>query len=482
MKERILDLQRASEILEPTERERSELESSAIEYAGQFLKRMPDSPAYQNGGQRMQSLLEEPLSEEPAELSSILKDLDEKVFQSGLNASSGGQLGFIPGGGLFGSAVADYLAAVTNPYAGIYYSSPGSVCLETRLIRWMASLAGYPGTAGGYLSSGGSLANLTAVVAARENHGIRPSDIENSVVYLTDQTHHCVDRALRISGMSDCVIRHIPSDGRLRMDTRRLEDTIEKDLAVGRTPWLVVASAGTTNSGSVDPLAEIGRIARQAGIWYHVDAAYGGCFLLTEQGKEKLKGIEYSDSVVIDPHKGFFVPYGLGALIVRDEETLAAAFRAEADYLQDTKTEQPAHSPADLSPELSKHFRGLRLWLPLKLYGVQAFRSALEEKLLLAQYTWRELNRMDSVETGPEPELSVVTFRSLPEEGDPESWNRRLLEKFVADGRIYLTSTRIDGVYMLRVAILTLRTHLVDLDRFLMLLKQKTEELKSEGG
>ncbi|MEX2600056.1 MAG: aminotransferase class V-fold PLP-dependent enzyme [Balneolaceae bacterium] len=482
MKERILDLQRASEILEPTERERRFLENSAIEYSDQFLNRMPGGHAYRKEKQQVHSLLTEPLSEEPMELPAILKNLDEKVFQSGLNASSGGQLGFIPGGGLFGSAVADYLAAVTNPYTGIYYSSPGSVCVETRLIRWMAGLAGYPASAGGYLSSGGSLANLTAVVAARENAEIQPKDVEKSVVYLTDQTHHCVDRALRISGMGSCVIRHIPTDDRMRMDPHRLEETIEEDLKSGLKPWLVVASAGTTNSGSIDPLAEIGKITRQAGTWYHVDAAYGGCFLVTEQGKENLKGIEQSDSVVIDPHKGFFVPYGLGALIVRDEEKLAAAFQAEADYLQDTRIDQPARSPADLSPELSKHFRGLRLWLPLKLYGLQAFRSALEEKLLLAHYAWRELNGIDSVETGPEPDLSVVTFRALPDHGDPELWNRRLLDKIVADGRIYITSTRIGGIYMLRVAVLTLRTHLEDLDRFLMILKEKIDELKSEQG
>jgi glutamate/tyrosine decarboxylase-like PLP-dependent enzyme len=246
---------------------------------------------------------------------------------------------------------------------------------------------------------------------------------------------------------------------------------ISEDKAAGLNPFLVVASAGTTDVGAIDPLPEIGAIAKEHGLWYHIDAAYGGFFILTDEGKEKLKGFELSDSVIIDPHKGLFLPYGLGVVLVKDAGDLQRSNSFKAHYMQDAFSRPEELSPAELSPELTKHFRGLRLWLPLKLHGVAPFRACLEEKLLLAKYFHAEVQKL-GFESKIEPELSVVTYRWLPRTADANTFNKRLLEAVVADGRVFISSTMLNGEFTLRFACLAFRTHVNAVDTLLEVLKE----------
>jgi aromatic-L-amino-acid decarboxylase len=348
--------------------------------------------------------------------------------------------------------------------------------MENMLIRWMNGLVGYPEKASGNLTSGGSLANLIAIVTARDTKAITAKNIERSVIYLSEQAHHSVDKAIRIAGLRECVIRFVPIDEKFRIIASVLEKQIEADRAEGLNPFLVVASAGTTDVGAIDPLGEIGRIAKQHGLWYHIDAAYGGFFILTEEGKRKLAGIEASDSLAIDPHKGLFLPYGLGVVLVRDRAALQAAHYYTANYMQDAVSSDDEPSPAEISPELTKPFRGLRLWLPLKLHGVAPFRACLEEKLLLAKYFHEEIQKL-GFECRLEPELSVVVYRYVPETGDPNAFNKALLEAVVGDGRVFISSTVLDGHYTLRFACLAFRTHLRTVDTLLSVLKEKVAEL-----
>jgi len=240
----------------------------------------------------------------------------------------------------------------------------------------------------------------------------------------------------------------------------------------------VVASAGTTDVGAVDPLAEIGEIAKRNDLWYHIDAAYGGFFILTDVGKQKFRGLELSDSLIIDPHKGLFLPYGLGVVLVRNIEDLKRSFRFDANYMQDAFAGPDEVSPAELSPELTKHFRGLRLWLPLKLHGVGPFRACLEEKLLLAKYFYREVQKLGFV-SDLEPELSVVTYRYVPASGDADDFNKKLLEEVVKDGRVFISSTVLNGKYTLRFACLAFRTHLSIVDTLLEVLSENVRRLTS---
>lgn len=421
MRKRILALEKVAQQLEPNPRQRKAARDKVIRYTEKFLNDIEKRKAYQVSKTKGAGLLKSPISEKPLGADKALRLVRDEVDEPGLNPASGGHLGYIPGGGIYYSALGDYLADVSNRFAGVFYASPGAVRMENMLLRWLADILGYPKEAGGNLTTGGSLANLIGIVTARDAMKVRARDVERSVLYLSAQAHHSVDKAIRIAGLSEAVIRRVPLDERYRIIPAQLENQIAQDEKAGLRPFLVIASAGTTDVGAIDPLGEIGRITKKHGLWYHIDAAYGGFFVLTREGKEKLRGIELSDSIVIDPHKGLFLPYGLGVALVRDREKLHASHYYIANYMQDALGANEEPSPAELSPELTKHFRGMRLWLPLKLHGIRPFRACLEEKLMLAKYFYAEVRKL-GFETGPAPELSVVTYRYIPKNGDANTF------------------------------------------------------------
>ncbi|WP_181308906.1 aminotransferase class V-fold PLP-dependent enzyme [Rufibacter sp. XAAS-G3-1] len=468
--------------LEPTEQERAVVQQAVETYVQSFLTQLPSLPAFVDSPEKGAGLLESPIEENPIDIEEALALLKTEVDTPGITAASGGHLGYIPGGGLYYSGLGDYLAAVANKYAGIFFAAPGAVRMENLLLRWMASLIDFPADAAGNLTSGGSIASLIALATARDAQKITSRVIPDAVVYTTAHAHHCLDKALRIAGLGECPVRHIPMDAQYRMRPKELEKAITQDKAAGLTPWLIIASAGTTDVGAIDPLPAIGQIAKAFNLWYHVDAAYGGFFALAPSGKPKLEGIASADSVVMDPHKGLFIPYGLGAVLIKNRQQTAQTHHYLANYMQDALSATDEASPADLSPELSKHFRGLRLWLPLKLHGVGAFRGALEEKLGLAQYAYQQLQQTPGFEVPVVPELSVVIFRYVPPPPEEaNTFNQKLIKAVQQDGRVFLSSTLLDGNFMLRLAILSFRTHQPTIDLALEILKEKAAALEQAG-
>jgi glutamate/tyrosine decarboxylase-like PLP-dependent enzyme len=479
IRERILTLQAEAKAIEPGPNERRATREAVIDYAEEFLNSIENINAFNASESKGAGLLTSPISEDGIPIDRIIDFLEQNVDTPGLNPASGGHLGYIPGGGIYYSALGDYLADVFNRYAGVFYASPGAVRMENMLIRWMAEMVGYPSSAGGNLTSGGSIANLIGIVTARDAKSIKAADIARSVIYLSKQSHHSIDKAIRISGLGECIFRYLPLDCRYRIIPTELERQLVEDKRAGVKPFLVIASAGTTDVGAIDPLSEIGEIARAHNIWYHVDAAYGGFFVLTDEGSRKLSGMELSDSLVIDPHKGLFLPYGSGVVLVKDIDALRTSHHYSANYMQDAASSADEPSPAELSPELTKHFRGLRLWLPLKLHGLRPFRACLEEKLLLAKYFYERVREI-GFECPIEPELSVVVYRYVPKSGDADRLNRRLLEEVVADGRVFISSTILDGKFTLRFACLAFRTHLETVDMLLRVLEEKLRLLEDE--
>lgn len=478
MLDKLLELEKISRQLEPDHEKRISVREKVIEYSENFLDHIDSIKAYVQSADKGIGLLDSPISETGIGIHEAIKLLNEHVDTPGLNPASGGHLGYIPGGGIYYSALGDYLADVFNRYAGVFYASPGAVRMENMLVRWMNDIVGYPPDAAGNLTSGGSLANLVAIVTARDARQIRSANVTRSVIYLSEQAHHSIDKAIRIAGLAECIVRHLPLDEKYRIVPSEFAKQVENDREAGLTPFLVIASAGTTDVGAVDPLGEIGEIAKTHGLWYHIDAAYGGFFLLTEAGKIKLAGIETSDSVVIDPHKGLFLPYGLGVVLVKDAEKLRESHRYMASYMQDAAPDMDEPSPADLSPELTKHFRGLRMWLPLKLHGVAPFRACLEEKLMLARYFYDEIRSL-GFESRIEPELSVVTYRWVPAGSDANAFNKQLLEHVVADGRVFISSTMLNGEFTLRFACLAFRTHLSTVDTLLSVLREQVAGIEA---
>lgn len=469
-----------SSVLETSQWDRNNLMRTILQYSNTFLENLPDAKAYEHSGYQSTKLDKEALAiGRPAPMEDLLTFIRQRTDKPGLNAASGGHLGYIPGGGIFESAVADYIAAITNNYAGVFYAAPGAVRMENALIRWAGNLIGYKGRFGGNITSGGSIANLIAVTTARNTHRITAGNINSSVIYTTRQMHHSLLKVLKITGLHECPLRIVHLDNEFRMDTTHLLALIQEDEAAGLSPFLVIANAGSTDVGAVDPLLAIATVARQHRLWYHIDAAYGGFFMLTKYGQNVMTGIEQADSVILDPHKGLFLPYGTGMVLIRSLAHLKAAFKQDANYMQDTHAYDEEYSPADVSPELSKHFRGLRMWFPLKLHGLEPFRAALNEKLLLAHYFYFKVKKL-GFEAPPFPDLSVVLFRYVPANGNPDTFNQKILFHIQQDGHIFISSTTIEGIFYLRAAILSFRTHRYHIDQLLKLLQTQLRHLSNE--
>ncbi|MGH9464572.1 MAG: pyridoxal phosphate-dependent decarboxylase family protein, partial [Thermoanaerobaculia bacterium] len=295
--------------------------------------------------------------------------------------------------------------------------------------------------------------------------------------------HHCLPKAARLAGFPRGAIRLLPSDEDFRLPVATLAAAIAEDRRAGRRPFLVVASAGTVNTGAVDPLPELADLAQREGLWLHVDGAYGGCFALTARGRLRLAGIERADSVVLDPHKGLFLPYGTGALLVRDGAALRRTHAHDADYLPRLQEGLERVDFCEISPELSRPFRGLRVWLPFALHGAVAFRAALDEKLDLATWIAGELVRRPEIELVAAPELSLLAFRPRLSGRSAEAQDaagQRLLAAANRRQRVHLTGTRVRGRFVLRICVLSFRTHRDRMEQCLEDLDAALAELAAE--
>ncbi|MEL7531852.1 MAG: aminotransferase class V-fold PLP-dependent enzyme [Bacteroidota bacterium] len=454
-------LESVAKQLDPDTEQRQAWAKEIIANGEAFLENLAEASPAVFLEQPAKALLQHPPTEAASPLAEILPVIAENIQQIGLKPASGGYLAYIPGGGLYPSALGDYLAAVGNHYAGVFYGSPGAVRMENQLIRWTAELLGFdPDQIAGNLTSGGSYATLIGIHTARSAKQIKAREIENTVVYMSSQTHHAAIKALRVAGLGEAIMREVPLDQRFRMQPLALQKMIEEDIVAGNRPFLLIASLGTTDVGAVDPVDELADMADEYGLWFHVDGAYGGYFALDPAHKELFKGLERADSVVIDPHKSLFIALGTGMIIIRERQHLIDANKGSGAYLQDYVEDPTEYSPAQLSPELSKHFRGMRMWLPLKLFGVAPFRAALQEKRLLTLWAYGQLSQIPGLEIPLEPQLTVLLFRYLPEQTAPNDFNQAMAKAIQQSGKVFLSTTSVEGNYYLRLAILHFRAHL----------------------
>lgn len=478
MLDKLKELEKIALQLEPSASERLHLQTAVIDYSEKFLNTIDSSKAYQNTTDKGRQLWDFPIEEGGLDIEAIIKLIEHNIDRPGLNPASGGHLAYIPGGGIYPASLGDYLADISNRYAGVFYANPGAVRVENILLRWMCDLFDFPKNAGGNLTSGGSMANLIALVTARDFKKLKAKDFDKVVIYSTAQAHHCTKKAVKIAGLAEAFQRQIPMDSEFKMQSSELHKAIQEDKKNGLIPFMVIASAGTTDTGAVDPLNAIADICETEDLWYHVDAAYGGFFILTEEVKDKFKGIHRANSIVVDPHKGLFLPYGSGAILVRDVQWLYQSQQMNASYLQDFNDLEEL-SPADLSPELTKPFRGLRFWLPLKLFGVSPFRAALSEKIWLCRYFHEEIQKIEGFEVRGFPDLSVMIYRFVPPTGEANAYNLELIQRVKEDGRVFLSSTTIDGIVYLRLAVLSFRTHLSTINLCLEVLRGLTSLAKN---
>ena len=409
--------------------------------------------------------LREPAPEQGTALEPLLDHLFHDCIPRSFTTVGPGYLAYIPGGGLYTAALADFIADTTNRFTGIWQAAPVLVQLEANALDWLRDWMGFPESTRGLLTTGGSMATFNAMLCARERR--LGADIRRGVLYTSDQAHHSVLKAAKMAGIMPDRVRAIAADDHYRLDMGPLVDAIREDRRQGLTPFAVVSTAGTTNTGAVDPLDAVADLCAREGLWHHVDGAYGAFFHLADELRGVLRGLSRADSLTLDPHKGMFLPYGTGALLVRDGAALRAAHEATAAYLPAMPHPDDFYDPSQHGPELSRAFAGLRVWLSVKLFGAAAFREAIAEKRRLAVDGWRRVAALPHVVIDAPPELSLFAFHVTwpgATRAEEDNGTRALLENTTKRGRVMLTGCTAHDRFLGRVCVLSFRTRQQHID------------------
>jgi aromatic-L-amino-acid decarboxylase len=421
----------------------------------------------------MELRLREPPPEGPRPHREVLDRLATDVLPFASRVDHHRFFAFIPGCPTWPAILGDFVARGAHVFQGTWSASAGPSEVELVVLDWFKEWLGYPSAAAGALVSGGSHANLTALACAREH--LLGRRAERAVVYGSTQTHSSLARALKVLGFEPDQLRLLPTDERYRLRPEALRAALDEDRHAGRRPFAVVANAGATSTGAVDPLAELRTICDGNGLWLHVDAAYGGFAVLTERGRTTLEGIARADSVALDPHKWLFQPYDAGCVLVRDGALLEQAFAVLPDYMQDTAASGQEVNFADRGVELTRPARAIKIWASLQGFGVKAFRQAVDRALDLALFAEERVVVSPTLELLSPAQLGVVCFRRRADgldERELERVNASLVERITQSGLAMIASTRLDGRYALRLCVLNHRSRAEDVETVLAWLEQ----------
>jgi aromatic-L-amino-acid/L-tryptophan decarboxylase len=452
--------------LDPLPQERRDLASQVLERVLSHLESLPEQPICGplDDLEFFRSLRSAAPTEEQ-DPQAILDLIFDEIVPRSFNTAGPGYLAYIPGGGLFPAALADLIATTTNRFSGVWQAAPGLAEIEACVLDWLRDWMGFPDTTRGILTPGGSASTLAAVICARDRW-LSP-DIRDGVIYTSVEAHHCIEKAARLAGIFEDRVRHIPVDDAFRMRLDLLEEAVQRDREQGLQPFMIASSAGTTNTGAVDPIAAIQDLCKQESLWHHVDGAYGGFFHLVEETRMTLRGLSEADSLALDPHKGLFLPYGTGALLIRDGEHLKASHSGTASYLPSTPGDE-FYDPSQYGPELSRPWRGLRVWLTVQLLGTDRLTAAISEKRDLALYSYEAFVADPRIQVYGPPELSLFPFHVRAGSLDQENeLTRELLERLKQRGRVMLSGCSHGGRFLGRVCVLSYRTRPAQIDALL---------------
>jgi glutamate/tyrosine decarboxylase-like PLP-dependent enzyme len=462
----------------------------ALAWLLNYLEELPGGPVGRVGVRaELEALLAGPPPEDGQGFRQALADFRDKVVPYALRLNHPRFLAYIPAAPTFASVLGDLLCAGTNFFCGTWLAGSGPAEVETVVLDWFRQLLGLPAGTRGIFTSGGSEANLTALLVAREP--VPFDDRQRAVLYVTQQRHGSVDRAAKVLGLRPEQVRAVPDDGRFRMPPQGLAEEARRDRAAGRLPWAAVANAGATNTGTVDPLGPLAEVCRGERLWYHVDAAYGWPAALVPEGVRALAGIGEADSVTLDPHKWFAQPFEAGCVLVREGRRLAETFSVRPDYMQDvTRPETDDVHFADRGLALTRRFRALKVWLSVKALGLGWFRALVEHTCRLADYAERLLNQRPDFEVLSPRQLSIVCFRHRPAawraDGPADGarldrLNLALVEEVRASGRAVLSSTRLHGRVALRFCFVNWRTTAADVEEVVELLGSLGGQVAARG-
>jgi glutamate/tyrosine decarboxylase-like PLP-dependent enzyme len=399
----------------------------------------------------MEKQFREPIPNHGMNPERILEIVEKEIFTNIMHTDHPRFFAFVPTANNFISVLADALVAGFNPFAGTWLESSSAAQIELVTVDWLRKIFGMPEEAGGLFLSGGSAANLIGIAVAR--HDKLKNRIDNSVVYFSDQTHSSVERGLKVLGFSEENICKVPSDNNFRLSIETLTQKVKEDKKSGKIPFCVVANAGTTNTGSVDPLVDLSKFCSKESLWFHIDGAFGAAGILDSKGEKLLQGIDQADSLVIDPHKWFFQPYEISCLLVRNSTLLKETFRILPEYLKDTERSKEEINFCDYGTQLTRSFRALKLWMSLKCFGLDTFRNAVAKGFELAEYTEQVVRENPSLEIVTPAQMGILTFRFNSDLSDERlnELNRSIVDKLITDGYAMVASTQLKDIIVLRM-------------------------------
>jgi len=410
----------------------------------------------------MDSLFKMEAPEEATNYQEVLDFVLKKVLPNSNILSHPKAYSFVPGPSNYVSVMADTLATGFNIFSGGWAASPAAAELEIITMNWLLKLFKFPTKkGGGIFTSGGSMANLTALVTARRQRC--GDDFSRAIIYMSDQTHSSNIKAIRVLGFKKEQVRIIPTDIEFKMAINKLKNAIAKDRLEGNKPFCIIASAGTTNTGSVDPLNEIAKICKTEKLWFHIDGAYGGAAILSKKGSQLLKGIEKADSLTIDPHKWLFQPYEMGCLLVRNHKWLSQTFSEKPEYLRDIEGNTSEINFYDHGIQLTRRFRALKFYMSMKTFGLSAFKKAVSYSIDLAEEIEEYLRKSPSWEVISPATLAVINFRYHPisksySEKELDTINQKISKQIVASREALLVTTILQNQVVLRMCLINPRT------------------------
>jgi aromatic-L-amino-acid decarboxylase len=464
--------------------------SRVLELYASLLAELPEAPTSPHlTTARVRAAVAIDVPEEPLDEEALVAHL-QTILDNSVRLGSGGLLAVISGGGTVPGAIADLLASGLNANSGGWFLSPAASEVEAQLIRWLADRFGLPAGAGGNLVSGGSLANLAALKLARDraDTNVRTAGVggQRLAFYASTESHFTIDRAADVLGLGEDSVRKVAIDERLRMRVDDLERLIAADLAAGVTPAAIIGTAGTTGTGSIDPLSRIAELAARVGAWFHVDAAYGGAVVLSDELRPLLRGIERADSITFDTHKWMYAPLVSTALLVRDPSTLVGSFSAHAAYVeQDREVADRGTDYGFEGLQLSRGFTALRVWVGLLAHGRAAYARRIEHDIALTNWLAARVEESPDLELACPPSLSICCFRLCPAGVDDDAYldrlNERVMTELQLDGRVYPSKAEVHGRTAIRSCIVSYRTEVRHLQQLLDLTREIGARVHASG-
>lgn len=429
---------------------------------------------------QMDALLSEDIPYRATDADEVLNHVTKDILENVNLPSHPKFYSFVPSPSNFISAMADSLATGFNVFAGSWMSSSAATKLEIITIHWLLEMFSFPvKSGGGIFTSGGSMANLTAIATARNVKC--EEDFSKACIYLSDQAHSSNIKAIRVLGFRKEQVRIIPTDMEFKMSINKLKNAIAKDRLKGLQPFCIIASAGTTNTGSVDSLNKIAKISKAENLWFHVDGAYGGGAILGKRGEKLLKGIEKADSLTVDPHKWFFQPYEMGCLLVKDHKWLSKTFSEKPEYLRDVEGNESEINFYDHGIQLTRRFRALKFYMSIKTFGLDAYKKAVQYSIELTEELEESLRISPKWEVVSPATLAVINFRHNPidynlSEKQIDKLNEYISKQMTASKQAVLVTTILQNQVVLRMCLINPRTTMADLKETINLCEVYAQE------